>query len=111
MTYPKSTAAAEIKRREEGPAAAGRATGLCLIVNDDMELRLRLAALVRKALPALDADSVDRAAFARMSAERIGAYAAVLLIVEFSPQPNAPQPNAADPLANLVRLRTMAPLL
>jgi len=80
--------------------------GLCLIVHDDMELRLRLASLVRKALPVLDADSVDRAAFARMKAERIGDYVAVLLIVEFSPQANA-----ADSLAILVRLRNMAPLL
>jgi tRNA A-37 threonylcarbamoyl transferase component Bud32 len=111
MTQLKSTASAEVKRREIGPAAAGRPAGLCLIVNDDMELRLRLAALVRKALPALDSDSLDRAAFARMSAERISAYAAVLLIVEFTPQPNVPQANAADPLASLVRLRNMAPLL
>jgi serine/threonine-protein kinase PpkA len=71
-----------------------------------MELRLRLAALVRKALPALDADSVDRAAFARMNADRISAYVAVLLIVEFTPQAVA-----ADPLANLVRLHNLAPLL
>jgi tRNA A-37 threonylcarbamoyl transferase component Bud32 len=105
MTHPVPTASAEVERRERGPAAAGRAAGLCLIVHDDMEIRLRLAALVRKALPALDADSVDRAAFARMAAERIGAYVAVLLIVEFSPK------TAADPLANLVRLRSMAPLL
>jgi serine/threonine protein kinase len=71
-----------------------------------MELRLRLAALVRKALPALDADSVDRAAFARMTPQRIGAYVAVLLIVEFHPQAVA-----ADPLAILVGLRDLAPSL
>jgi len=106
MTHPMPTASADVERRDRGPAAAGRAAALCLIVHDDMEFRLRLAALVRKALPALDADSVDRAAFARMTAERIGAYVAVLLIVEFSPQAGA-----ADPLANLVRLRKMAPLL
>jgi eukaryotic-like serine/threonine-protein kinase len=105
MTHPMPTASAEVERRERGPAAGGRAAGLCLIVHDDMEIRLRLAALVRKALPALDADSVDRAAFARMTPQRIGAYVAVLLIVEFSPKA------AADPLANLVRLRGMAPLL
>jgi tRNA A-37 threonylcarbamoyl transferase component Bud32 len=105
MNHPVPTASAEVERRERGPAAAGRAAGLCLIVHDDMEIRLRLAALVRKALPALDADSVDRAAFARMTPQRIGAYVAVLLIVEFSPK------TAADPLANLVRLRSTAPLL
>ncbi len=97
MTHPMPTASADVERRDKG---------LCLIVHDDMEFRLRLAALVRKALPALDADSTDRAAFARMTAERIGAYVAVLLIVEFGPQAGA-----ADPLANLVRLRKMVPLL
>ena len=110
MTHPIAAASAEVARHERGPAAAGRAAGsrrgVCLIVHDDMELRLRLAALVRKALPALDADSVDREAFARMNAERIGAYLAILLIIEFSPQAGA-----TDPLGILVRLRKMAPLL
>jgi tRNA A-37 threonylcarbamoyl transferase component Bud32 len=105
MTQPIAKASATVDR-ERSPAAAGRAAGLCLIVHDDMELRLRLAALVRKALPALDANSVDRSAFAMMNADRIGAYVAVLLIVEFSLPTNA-----ADPLANLVRLRNLAPLL
>src|SRR6202158_5154413 len=91
--------------KEVQPRQAAR-PAFASLVHDDMEFRLRLAALVRKALPTLDADSVDRAAFARMSAERIGAYVAVLLIVEFSPQAAA-----TDPLANLVRLRNMAPLL
>ncbi len=106
MTYPTAAASAEVERRERGAAAAGRTAGLCLIVDDDLELRLRLAALVRKALPALDADTVDRTAFARMSVDRIGAYVAVLLIIEFGPQAIA-----ADPLANLVQLRSLAPLL
>src|ERR1700676_1348756 len=106
MTHPMPTASPDVERPERGPAAAGRPAGLCLIVHDDMEFRLRLAGLVRKALPALDADSVDRAAFARMTPQRIGAYVAVLLIVEFSTQAVA-----TDSLANLVRLRNMAPLL
>ncbi len=105
MTHPIATASADEERRERSAAAAGRAAaGLCLIVHDDMEIRLRLAALVRKALPSLNADSVDCAAFAKMSAERIGSYVAVLLIVEFSLP-------ADEPLANLVRLRNLAPLL
>jgi serine/threonine-protein kinase PpkA len=107
MTPPIATVSSDAERRERAPAAAGRATGLCLIVHDDMELRLRLAALVRKAMPALDADSADRTAFARMNAERITAYAAILLIVEFSPA----AADAADPLAILVRVRELAPLL
>src|ERR1700730_12916138 len=105
MTHPIATASADVERREKSAAVAGRAAaGLCLIVHDDMEIRLRLAALVRKGLPSLNADSVHCAACARMSAERIGSYLAVLLIVEFSPQ-------ADEPLANLVRLRNLAPLL
>jgi tRNA A-37 threonylcarbamoyl transferase component Bud32 len=106
MTHPTANASAVVDRRERSPAAAGRAAGLCLVVHDDMEIRLRLAALVRKALPALDSDGVGSAAFAAMSIDRIGGYVAVLLIVEFSPQAVA-----ADPLANLVRLRKLAPLL
>jgi tRNA A-37 threonylcarbamoyl transferase component Bud32 len=107
MTQPMPTASADGDRRERSPSAAGRvAAGLCLIVHDDMEIRLRLAALVRKALPSLNADSVDCAAFARMNTERIGSYLAVLLIVEFGPQAIA-----ADPLANLVRLRNLSALL
>lgn len=110
MSHPIAAASAEVERRERDPAAAGRGAAsrrcVCLIVDDDMELRLRLAALVRKALPTLDADTIDRTAFARMSVDRIGAYVAVLLIVEFSPQAIA-----ADPLANLVQLRNLAPLL
>src|SRR5450432_194972 len=110
MTHPVATASAGMERRERSPAAASRAAGsrrgVCLIVHDDMELRLRLAALVRKALPSLDADSADRAAFAGMTPQRIGAYLAVLLIVEFNPPANA-----ADPLAILVRLGDLAPLL
>jgi serine/threonine-protein kinase PpkA len=110
MTQPVATAAAGAEGRERSALTAGRASGsrrgVCLIVHDDMELRLRLAALVRKALPTLDANSVDRAAFAKMSAEKIGAHVAVLLIVEFSPPAVS-----ADGLAMLVRLRNMAPLL
>jgi len=106
MTTLVATASAGVEHRARGPAAPGRTAGLCLIVDDDMELRLRLAALVRKALPALDADSVDRAAFERMNTERIGSYLAVFLIVDFNPPANA-----ADPLATLVRLRSLAPLL
>jgi len=102
MIHPTATACAEVERRERSPAAAGS----CLIVDDDMDLRLRLAALVQKALPALDAHTSDRAAFAKMSIDRIGAYTAVLLIVEFTPQAGA-----ADPLSPLVQLRRLAPLL
>jgi eukaryotic-like serine/threonine-protein kinase len=81
-----------------------RATRLCLIVHDELDLRLRLAALVRRALPALDADSVNRAAFDAMTYEKIASYVAVLFIVEFA-LPAA----GANPLANIERLHHQAP--
>ena len=102
MNQPMSKLSASADRRDSTVAAtAGRATGsrLCLIVHDDMDLRLRLAALVRRVSPLLDADSVDRTAFAALSLERIGHYLAVLFIIEFSLPAGG-----ADPLANVARL-------
>ena len=104
-----SEAAASTARRDGGTSApAGRSGGLCLIVHDDMNLRLRLADLVRKALPALDADSVDKSGFAAMTPARIGNYVAVLLIVEFT---GSGAGTESDPLATVVRLRNQMPRL
>ncbi|HSZ07433.1 MAG TPA: protein kinase [Steroidobacteraceae bacterium] len=91
------------------PPAAGersRGTVLCLIVHDELELRLRLAGLVRRAMPKIDADTVTRAGFEAISSERLRAYVAVMFIVEFSP-PEA----AAGSLAALKRLHEQAPNL
>jgi tRNA A-37 threonylcarbamoyl transferase component Bud32 len=90
------------------PAAAerGRGTVLCLIVHDELELRLRLAGLVRRAMPKIDADTVTRAGFDAISIERLRAYVAVMFIVEFTP-PDA----SAGPLASLKRLHEQAPNL
>ena len=85
-------------------AERGRGTVLCLIVHDELELRLRLAGLVRRALPKLDADTVTRAGFEAISIERLRAYVAVMFIVEFSP-PEA----ATGSLAALKRLHEQAP--
>jgi DNA-binding NarL/FixJ family response regulator len=81
-----------------------RATSLCLVVHDELELRLRLAGLVRRAIPKLDADTVTRAGFDAISVDRLRAYSAVMLIIEFSP-PEA----AAGPLACLARLHEQMP--
>src|ERR1700678_157265 len=98
---------ASAPRREPGVvSAANRGSRLCLIVHDDLDIRLRLAALVRKATPKLDADSVTRAAFDALTAERIGTYLAVMLIVEFMLSDHA-----EDPLARLASLRDRAPRL
>src|ERR1700729_1140598 len=91
------------------PPAAGernRGTVLCLIVHDELELRLRLAGLVRRAMPKIDADTVTRAGFDAISIERLRAYVAVMFIVEFSP-PDA----ATASLASLKRLHEQAPNL
>ncbi|MDP9008051.1 MAG: protein kinase [Pseudomonadota bacterium] len=91
------------------PPAAGersRGTVLCLIVHDELELRLRLAGLVRRAMPKIDADTVTRAGFDAISIERLRAYVAVMFIVEFSP-PDA----ASGSLASLKRLHEQAPNL
>jgi eukaryotic-like serine/threonine-protein kinase len=89
-----------------GPTERSRATSLCLIVHDELELRLRLAGLVRKAMPKLDADTVTRAGFDAISIDRIRAYAAVMLIIEFSP------PEAATwSVTALAKLREQLPHL
>jgi eukaryotic-like serine/threonine-protein kinase len=85
-------------------AERGRGTVLCLIVHDELELRLRLAGLVRRAMPKVDADTVTRAGFDAISIERLRAYVAVMFIVEFTP-PDA----AAASLASLKRLHEQAP--
>ena len=81
-----------------------RATSLCLIVHDELELRLRLAGLVRRANPKLDADTVTRAGFDAISIDRFRAYSAVMLIIEFTPPESA-----AGPLASLARLHAQLP--
>jgi tRNA A-37 threonylcarbamoyl transferase component Bud32/DNA-binding NarL/FixJ family response regulator len=86
--------------------ARARGTMLCLIVHDELELRLRLAGLVRRAVPKLDADTVTRVGFDAISIERIRNYAAVMFIVEFSP-PDA----AAHSLAAIARLKDLTPSL
>ncbi|HEY0746673.1 MAG TPA: protein kinase [Steroidobacteraceae bacterium] len=84
----------------------GRGTVLCLIVHDELELRLRLAGLVRRAMPKIDADTVTRAGFDAISIERLRAYVAVMFIVEFTP-PDA----ATASLAALKRLHEQVPNL
>jgi hypothetical protein len=83
-----------------------RGTVLCLIVHDELELRLRLAGLVRRAMPKIDADTVTRAGFDAISMERLRAYVAVMFIVEFSP-PDA----SVGSMASLKRLHEQAPNL
>jgi eukaryotic-like serine/threonine-protein kinase len=102
-----SRPSASIDRPEPTPAAAARrGVARCLVVHDDLELRLRLASLARRAIPKLDADCITGASFDALPAERIGGYAALLLIVEFSLRDST-----VDPLARLVRSRGRVPHL
>jgi FixJ family two-component response regulator/predicted Ser/Thr protein kinase len=90
--------------RKQAPANAY--TGLCLVVHDDLELRLRLAGLVRRAIPALDTHCVGGAGLENLSADQLRAYGAVLIIVEFM-QKSA----GLDPLTAVARLHARAPLM
>jgi hypothetical protein len=91
-------------RLEPLMATSRRAAGRCLVVHDDLELRLRLGALVRRAIPKLEADCLSAASFDALTPERLAAYIALLLIVEFSLRDNE-----EDPLARLARSRELAP--
>ncbi|MGO9934404.1 MAG: serine/threonine-protein kinase [Steroidobacteraceae bacterium] len=88
------------------PVERSRGSFLCLVVHDELELRLRLAALVRRGMPKIYADTVTRAGFDAIPTERLRAYAAVMFIVEFTP----PEAGAAA-LASLARLHKQAPNL
>ena len=101
-----STPSANTGRLEPTAAPTKRSAIRCLVVHDDLELRLRLASLARRAVPRLDADCIGGASFDALSAERITSYAALLLIVEFNLRDNA-----VDPMARLTRTRAQAPHL
>jgi serine/threonine-protein kinase PpkA len=84
--------------------SSSRSGRLCLVVHDDLELRLKLAELVRRTNAQLDADSVTRAGLDNLSVEQLGSYVAVLLIVEFMRRDSG-----SDPLEAISRLRGRVP--
>ena len=92
--------------RDPAPNAGKRGAVRCLVVHDDLELRLRLASLARRAIPKLDADCLSGAGFDALPPERVAGYAALLLIVEFNLRDSA-----VDPLARLIRSRGQSPHL
>jgi ActR/RegA family two-component response regulator/predicted Ser/Thr protein kinase len=94
------------KQAAAKPLASNGYTRLCLVVHDDLELRLRLAALARRAVAALDVHCVGDSGLENLSSEQLRAYGAVLIIVEFM-QKNG----SSDPLAAVARLRARAPLM
>jgi len=101
-----SNLSASPERREATIAPLKRSDGRCLVVHDDLELRLRLGTLVRRAIPTLDADCISSASFDALTPERLATYIALFLIVEFNLRDSA-----VDPLARLVRSREQSPRL
>jgi len=93
-------------RREPTIAPLKSGAGRCLVVHDDLELRLRLAALVRRAIPKMDADCLSTSSFDALAPDRLAGYLALLLIVEFSLRDST-----VDPLARLMRARELSPHL
>jgi DNA-binding NarL/FixJ family response regulator/predicted Ser/Thr protein kinase len=87
-------------------AAATIPARLCLVVHDDLELRLRLAGLVRRAAASLEADALSSAGLENLSAEQLRSYIAVMLVVEFMQRGSE-----VDPLAAVTRLRARVPLM
>jgi eukaryotic-like serine/threonine-protein kinase len=87
-------------------AAATNSARLCLVVHDDLELRLRLAGLVRRAAASLDADAVSCAGLENLSVEQLRSYVAVMVVIEFMQRGSE-----VDPLGIVTRVRTRAPLL
>jgi serine/threonine protein kinase len=77
-----------------------------LVVHDDLELRLRLAGLVRRATASLDADALSAAGLENLPAEQLRSYVAVMVVVEFMQRGSG-----GDPLGVVTRLRARAPLL
>src|SRR5258705_2377015 len=99
-----SNVSASPERREATIASPKRSDGRCLVVHDDLDLRLRLGKLVRRAIPTLDADCISSASFDALTAERIASYIALFFIVEFNPSDSA-----VDPIARLLRSREQSP--
>jgi eukaryotic-like serine/threonine-protein kinase len=107
MTLAAHIAVANVAAKQDSnlKSAPARATHLCLVVHDDLELRLRLAGLVRRAVPSLEADSLSISGLENLSGEQLRSYRAVLLIVEFMKQ------GGSDPLAAVSMLQARAPLV
>jgi Protein kinase domain len=105
-TLPRIAALPATAAPDGGRLPVARPTSLCLVVHDELELRLRLAGLLRRADPRLDADTVTRTGFDAISIDRLRAYCAVMFIIEFAP-PEA----AAGPLACLARTHEQLPEL
>ncbi len=94
-------------KRAPSPARNGVRPGhLCLVVHDDLELRLKLAGVVRRTAVKLEADTLTESGLASLSIDQLRSYVAVLLIIEFMQRDGS-----AEPLAIVTRLRSRMPRL
>jgi hypothetical protein len=75
----------------------------CIVPDEVAALRLRLASLLRSAVPSITTDCMGQTNFDALNAERLRGYLAVLFIVEFTAE------SAGDPLARVGRLHRQLP--
>jgi serine/threonine-protein kinase PpkA len=84
--------------------AARAARARFLVVHDELELRLKLADIVRESWPQATVDTCTQAAARGTSAERNEPYQAMLGVVDFS----APAAEGAGPIETVQKLREQA---
>ena len=75
-----------------------------LIVHDELNIRLKLATLLRRANPSADSDGIASGAYAQMRPETLRAYRSVVFFLQFSDS----EPRATT-LLPVARLRDQAP--
>jgi len=101
-----STAQNALRREASESTAALRSAPQCLVVHDELDLRLKLAGLVRRAAQRVDVHTMSVSSLDALSIDQLQAYVAVLLIIEFMPRDAE-----AQPLGVIIRLRARAPRL
>ena len=87
----------------DAPRAAVRPAQI-LIVHDELEIRLKLAALLRRAQPAAESDGMTPAAFAALGTDARRRYRCVFFFLQFGPA----EPTA-ETLLPVARLRDQSP--
>jgi tRNA A-37 threonylcarbamoyl transferase component Bud32/FixJ family two-component response regulator len=96
---------AKSKPQAEAPSPASAGAPLGMIVHDDLELRLKVADLLRRAGASQRFDSSTQSAFEAIPLEALQRYAALFLVLEFSGG------GTSDPLLTLSRVHDQAPRL
>lgn len=99
-----NTAIATLPARASGDAVAGPMHGL--IVHDDLDLRLKVADLLRKAGARRHFDSATRGAFQALPAEQLRRYSALFFVLEFNDHTAA-----SDALLAISRVHDQMPRL